>query len=78
MIESYTLEAFGDCERNCFDLTKEEYNTFVEVLKVNRIKKVHEEIASLADILGSAKTKEIVRSILKDLKEEEEEYQEEE
>ena len=60
----YMLKENG---RVAFELTKEEYNTFVELLKENRAKKVREEIMSLASALGSASAKEVVRNILKEL-----------
>lgn len=52
---------------NPFELTKEEYEEFAEMVRQNRAKRVCEEIGRLADTIGSEKTKAIVRERLKEL-----------
>lgn len=60
----YTLKKAGCVP---FELTEDEYDTFVEMLKENRVKKVRAEIMALAGAIGSPNAKNAVRSILKEL-----------
>lgn len=50
-----------------FELTEDEYNTFVELLKENRVRKAREEIMALARAIGSPNAKNAIRSVLKEL-----------
>lgn len=50
-----------------FEVTEDEYNKFIEIIKENRKQRVRSEIMLLASSIGNANTKNAVRAILKEL-----------
>lgn len=50
-----------------FEVTADEYNEFIEIIKENRKQRVRTEIMLLAKSIGSANAKSAVRAILREL-----------
>lgn len=50
-----------------FEVTEDEYNEFIEIIKENRKQRVRTEIMLLANSIGSANAKSAVRAILREL-----------
>lgn len=60
----YTLRKDGCVP---FEVTEDEYNEFIEIIKENRKQRIRIDIMRLANSIGSANTKNVVRAILKEL-----------
>ncbi len=49
-----------------YSITKEEYESFIKLIREGRVEKVRKSIHRLADVAGIDSTKTIIANILKD------------